>query len=191
MSRATTAFAIASLALLTGCSAGGGPVMPSASLPSMDAVAEVPTGPTTVYSRIAAGAVSCWFGPKGRLDRSFVWHGKADPEAKGSRAEVAVHERIEDNKRGTKVFWVTITPKGEGATVLVENAKLPDPMARRMADEAHHWARGGQGCDHDGLPPTGSGAGPATRPAGGAPSAQPPAPRRAPPPGPPTQQRPG
>ena len=107
---------------------------------------EFPGTAATVFSRVARGSNTCWFGPKGALDRTYIWHGRADPEAKGGTAVLMVHERFEKNYLGRKAFAVTIAPKGEGAAVVVQNLKMADEIGKRMTADAYRWARGGVGC---------------------------------------------
>jgi hypothetical protein len=124
---------------LAACSGGAAPIVPKE-------LAEYSGTASTVYSRIARGANSCWFGPRGFLDRTYIWHGKAEPEAKGGAAEILVHERAEENQRGLKAYLVTIEPKGESAHVAAKNLKMPELYARRMTADVYHWAGGGTGC---------------------------------------------
>ena len=121
--------------------------LPQPSLPSLPSdTPEFPGSSTSVYTRIARGGNTCWFGPNGTLDRTYIWHAKAEPESKGGIAEILVHERFEKNQRGLKAFSITIAPKGEGAAVAVQNLKMPEAIGKRMSADAYRWARGGVGC---------------------------------------------
>lgn len=130
---------------VTACSGSIGVSLPA--IPALPSNApEFPGSSTTVYARIARGANICWFGPRGALDRTYIFHARAEPEAKGGMAEILVHERFEQNQRGLKAFNITIGPKGEGAAVAVKNMKMPEAVAERMTADAYRWARGGVGC---------------------------------------------
>ncbi len=107
---------------------------------------EFPGTSTSVYTRIARGANTCWFGPRGTLDRTYIWHARAEPESKGGMAEILIHERFEKNQRGLKAFSVTIAPKGEGAAVSALNLKMPPETGKQMTADAYRWAKGNVGC---------------------------------------------
>jgi hypothetical protein len=130
--------------LTGGCSAAGGVGSLVPSLPSGSP--EFPGSPSEVYTRIARGANQCWFGPKGYVDRAYIFHARAEPATKGGGAEILVHERFEANQRGLKAFSVVIGTQGLGTGVAAENLKMPDAVGQRMSAEVHHWARGGTGC---------------------------------------------
>lgn len=134
---------------IAGCSGGFGssslPSLPS--LPVLPANApEFPGSSTAVYTRIARGANTCWFGPRGTLDRTYIWHARAEPESKGGIAEILIHERVDKNQRGLKAFSVTIAPRGEGAAVAVDSLKMPLDKGRQMTADAYRWAKGNVGC---------------------------------------------
>lgn len=132
-------------ALASGCS--GALEIPLPPIPSLPSNApEFPGSSTSVYTRIARGANACWFGPRGALDRTYIWHARAEPESKGGMAEILVHERVDKNQRGLKSFSVTIAPRGEGAAVVAESLKMPAILGQRMTADAYRWARGNVGC---------------------------------------------
>lgn len=147
--RVIAAICLATLASgVTACSGSVGMSLPA--IPALPSNApEFPGSSTTVYARIARGANICWFGPRGALDRTYIWHARAEPEAKGGMAEILVHERFEQNQRGLKAFKITIGPKGEGAAVAVNNVKMTEAIAQRMTADAYRWARGGVGCTEE------------------------------------------
>jgi hypothetical protein len=140
VSRVMTLIAIAGG--LAACS--GGFSLPMPSLPAD--TPEFPGSPTTVYTRVARGSNTCWFGPNGTLDRTYIWHAKAEPEAKGGAAEILIHERADLNHRGLKAFSVSITAHGDNAAVVVRNLKMPEAAGQRMTRDAYRWAQGGVGC---------------------------------------------
>ena len=148
--RITHAIVLIALARgLAACSGSIGITMPELpKLPSLPAeVPQFPGSSTTVYTRVARGSNSCWFGPNGTLDRTYIWHAKAEPESRGGVAEIVIHERVDKNYRGQKAFSITITPKGDNAAVVVENLKMPEGAGPKMVKDAYRWAEGGVGCN--------------------------------------------
>lgn len=155
----TVACAIAALQL-AGCAAGGGDAA-TLSLPQMPKMADLtaaipdapeadPTGSATeLYTRIARGAVGCWFGTEGGMKKAYIYHAEADAPSRGGKAEIVIHVRdpSQPNPRGAKAYKIGITPTGESsATVATENLKLPEDQAAAMTADVDRWARGEQGC---------------------------------------------
>src|SRR5262245_19338240 len=96
----------------------GGPQLPSlpdaASIAKLTVSAEpsrVSQPSAEVYARIARCANSCWFGPKGRLAASHIFHADAAPSMNGGAVEIVVHERAVDQPKpwGYKAFRVSLT----------------------------------------------------------------------------------
>jgi hypothetical protein len=137
--------------LVSGCSGASPPALPT--LPEIiEALsvseAEVVGPPTEVYARVARGAMACWFGASGPLKVDYVYHAEAQPVAQGGKSEIIIHERdrSSDNPRGLKAFRISITPKGDTATLTVENLKLAEPQAKSMEKDVRRWAAGAIGC---------------------------------------------
>ena len=148
--------------LLTGCAAGVGsgpdfslPDMPK--MPDMAAVASIaapgepdPQGSATeLYTRIARGAVACWFAANGPLKTGYIYHAEADAPSRGGKAEITIHERdaTQPNPRGPKAYHIAIEPKDEAnAVIKPENLKMPEPMAVSMKADIDRWSRGEHGC---------------------------------------------
>lgn len=111
---------------------------------------EIPKGigrpvgtPTEVYTRVARGALLCWFGGNGPLKGKYIYHADATPPSRGGKAEIAIHnlDTTGPTPRGNRVYQISIVPEGEeGAAMSVENWKLPDALARKMQSDAHRWA---------------------------------------------------
>ena len=111
------------------------------------------------YSRVARGANVCWFGPRGRLSATHIFHADAAPAMNGGGVEIVVHERAVDQPKpwGYKAFRVTMaetagldgTPSAGGTRITVENIRLPDAEAARMRAETIQWAVGTEGCKED------------------------------------------
>jgi hypothetical protein len=98
-----------------------------------------------IYSRVARGAKTCWFGPDKPLVKGYVFDGEAASEVDGGAAEVAVHVRTPDqpNPRGGKVFIVSITKVADGSKLEMENRRIPDGMAEQLRADVARWAKTG------------------------------------------------
>jgi hypothetical protein len=117
--------------------------------PAVTPASETPVGsPTEIYSRVAQGAVGCWFGSHGPLKKAYIYHAEADAPSRGGKAEIVVHVRdpSQPNPRGAKAYRINIEPVGDSATLKTENLKMPDPIAAAMTDDVNRWAKGDQGC---------------------------------------------
>lgn len=144
-----------------GCSSGGESpswTMPDApKFPTLDSVAaltapaeEPPKGSATeLYTKVARGAVGCWFAAAGPLKKDYIYHAEADAPSRGGKAEITIHNRdlSQPNPRGPKAYLIKIDPKDEAnATIATENLKMPEPMAEIMAADVNRWTRGDTGC---------------------------------------------
>lgn len=114
--------------------------MPKLEMPKM--VGPAVGTPTEVYTRVARGALLCWFGGNGPLKGKYIYHADAEPPSRGGKAEIAVHaiDTSSPTPRAGRVFHITITPEGERALMTAENLRLPDELARQMWYDAHRWA---------------------------------------------------
>ncbi|KAB2851429.1 MAG: hypothetical protein F9K44_01595 [Hyphomicrobiaceae bacterium] len=133
--------------LVAGCAASE--TMPN--LITVSATApKYPGSPTEIYTRVARGVLACWFGPRGFLDgQRYLYFARAEPVTKGAASEILVHERVDDNQRGLKMFVVSIAGRGEDAAVEATNLKMPPDLGERMVRDVHRWAKGGLGCGED------------------------------------------
>lgn len=102
-------------------------------------------GTHEIYSRVARGAKTCWFGPGKPLVKGYVFDGESASDADGGAAEVSVHVRTPDqpNPRGGKVFIVSITKEGDGSKLEMESRRLSDVMAEQMRADVAKWAKAG------------------------------------------------
>jgi hypothetical protein len=159
---------------LSGC-AGNAPQLPSLSMPtsstgtpadvssspsnpagSSDSAAGIPVAgaigsATDIYSRIATGAMACWFSVNGPLKKDYIFHAAADAPSRGGggKAVVTIHQRdlTAANPRGPKAYVVEINPSGGGtANVTVDNRKMSDVYAAAMTDDISRWSKGEDGC---------------------------------------------
>jgi hypothetical protein len=140
------------------------PELPKLELPE-GAPAVVGT-PTEVYTRLARGALTCWFGTNGPLKGTHIFNADAEPPHKGGRAEIVIHEKDlqAPSPRGLKAYRVQIAPDGERTTIAVENLKLAKPLGDAMEQDVRRWATGEIGCRE--TSPAWTAAAPAPGPAG-------------------------
>ncbi len=117
----------------------------------MTAPAEAPPAgsATELYTKVARGAVACWFGAAGPLKKDYIYHADADAPSRGGKAEITIHSRdpSNPNPRGPKAFLIKFDPKDEGnAVIAAENLKMPEPVAAMMSSDVNRWSRGDAGC---------------------------------------------
>ncbi len=112
------------------------------------AAAPHPEPPAEIYSRIARGALKCWFGPEGSLKQSHVFHAKVDPPSAGGLAEIAVHTRDPGgSSHGVlRAFAVSITPTDAGSLVDAQSLRFPEDQGKAMREDVSRWAAGKEGC---------------------------------------------
>jgi hypothetical protein len=155
LGRAAPALVLVAVAL-GGC--GGTDLLKTSSLSALPDLPKLPAsiaitphssshGESTheIYSRVARGAKTCWFGPGKPLVKGYVFDGEAASDADGGAAEVAVHVRTPDqpNPRGGKVFIVSITKVADGSKLEMESRRLSDVMAEQMRANVAKWAKTG------------------------------------------------
>lgn len=115
--------------------------------PALHPASPISDSPVEVYSRVARGALRCWFGPQGSLKKTHVFHAKVEPPANGSTADIGVHTREAGSSHGVlRAFGVTITPSGNGSIVEAQNFRFPEPQAAIMIADVKRWASGKDEC---------------------------------------------
>ena len=133
------------------------PKFEAPTLPSLDSVAaltapaeEAPKGSATeLYTKVARGAVGCWFGASGPLKKDYIYQAEADAPSRGGKAAITIHSRdpTNPNPRGPKAYLIKIDPKDESsAAIATENLKMPEPTAAMMDSDVNRWSRGDAGC---------------------------------------------
>jgi hypothetical protein len=154
LARIGSATLVCLASLVLGACEGTG-VLKTASLPSLPALPNTIaiTGHSSshsentheIYSRVARGAKTCWFGTGKPLVKGYVFDGEAASDADGGAAEVAVHVRTPDqpNPRGGKVFIVSITKVADGSKLEMESRRISDVMAEQMRADVARWAKSG------------------------------------------------
>lgn len=110
--------------------------------------ASVVGSPTDVYTRLARGVLTCWFGADGPLKKSYIYHAQADPASKGgnSRIRIMTRDHEADDPRALRAYMIQISP-GDGRTkVEVENRRLPNHLADALKKDIERWVMGEEGC---------------------------------------------
>jgi hypothetical protein len=169
MHRRLTTLACLALALaITGCSSGGGPSLLSLPPPGETSSADddgdndtksplsaflvqegrVVGTPTEVYTRVARGVLTCWFGASGPLKAGYIYHADAEPASKGGRSEIKimVRDMTADDPRALRAYRVLISPSDSATKVEAENVRMPEVLAKRLATDIDRWSRDEPGC---------------------------------------------
>lgn len=104
--------------------------------------------PTELYTRIARGALTCWFGASGALKSGYMYHADADPPSKGGRSEISIRvkDKSASDPRSLRAFRVVIAPGETGSVLDIENAKIPEPLATSLTADVRRWAADEEGC---------------------------------------------
>jgi hypothetical protein len=123
-----------------------------ASLPSIAALTH-PEGrivgtPTELYTRLARGALTCWFGAAGPLKGTYIYHADAEPASKGGRSEIVIfaNDTTAADPRALRAFRIGISTAEEKTKLEVENIKMPEPLASRLEADVSRWAADQEGC---------------------------------------------
>jgi hypothetical protein len=149
--RIVSAAVVCAIAFLLGACEGTG-ILKTASLQSLPTLPTITAHSSNhsentheIYSRVARGAKTCWFGPGKPLAAGYVFDGEAASDVDGGAAEVAVHVRAPDqpNPRGGKVFIVSLTKVADGSKLEMESRRIPDGMAEQLRADVTRWAKTG------------------------------------------------
>lgn len=145
--------------LAAACSGDGGSTalgLPSAadlsigSLPAALVPAEgrIVGSPTDVYTRVARGALTCWFGAAGPLKSHYIYHADADPPSKGGRSEIVLFEKdpAAEDPRSMRAYRLVISLVDEKTKLEIENLKVAEPLAARLKSDIDRWAANEEGC---------------------------------------------
>ena len=121
----------------------------TAALQGLLTPADVVVGtPTEVYTRIARGVLTCWFGANGPLKASYIYHADAEPASKGGGSEIKILTRdtAADDPRALRAYRIAIAPSQSNTRVEMENLRLPEPLAARLKLDVDRWSRDEAGC---------------------------------------------
>jgi hypothetical protein len=104
--------------------------------------------PTDVYTRIARGILTCWFGAAGPLKRGYIYHADAEPASKGGRSEIKImiRDMTATDPRSLRAYHVVIEPSDTATKVEVENVRIPEVLAARLGTDIERWSRDEAGC---------------------------------------------
>ncbi len=99
--------------------------------------------PIEIYTRVARGALTCWFGASGPLKGSYIYHAEAAPASKGGASEIKIMTRDSsaDDPRALRAYRVVFAPSEGGTRIEIENARMQEPLATRMRLDVKRWAR--------------------------------------------------
>lgn len=105
--------------------------------------------PTEVYTRIARGVLTCWFGADGPLKSRYIYHAEAAPAHQGGNSEIKIMTRDHEaeDPRALRAYKIAIAPSEGGSTrVEVENVRLAEPLAVRLEADVNRWSAAEEGC---------------------------------------------
>lgn len=104
--------------------------------------------PTEVYTRIARGVLTCWFGASGPLKTGYIYHADAEPASKGGNSEIKimVRDATAADPRSVRAYRVAIAPYEGRTRVEIENSRLPEPLASRLKEDVERWSGDEEGC---------------------------------------------
>jgi hypothetical protein len=138
------ASAMVAACILSACSGASLPTLPKLELP----VSAYKEEPSEIYSRIARGAMACWFAPSGPLKQTHVFHADVAPPSENAGAEIVIHERdrAAPSPLSLRAYKISIARTPEGTAVAEQNVKLPEPLAKTMAEDIRRWAGGNFDC---------------------------------------------
>jgi hypothetical protein len=104
--------------------------------------------PAEAYSRVARGALKCWFGTGGALKQTHVFHASVEPPSAGGAAEIAVQVRdsLQSSHGSLRAFRVSITKTATGALVETQNMRFPPEQGEAMKADVARWLLGKEDC---------------------------------------------
>lgn len=139
---------------LSACATASPPALPALSQLTASlgadrlAIAPSADAPAEVYSRIARGALRCWFGAEGSLKKTHVFQARVDPPAIGGSAEIVIQTRDTENPQhgSLRAYTIDIVPSGGGSHIEARNGRFAEQQANAMMDDVSRWASGKEGC---------------------------------------------
>lgn len=104
--------------------------------------------PTDVYTRIARGVLTCWFGEAGPLKKKYIYHAEAKPASEGGDAkiEVFVRDPKAANQKALRAYKISIFEAETKTRVSIENFKIEDPLSSQLNQDVERWAADEAGC---------------------------------------------
>lgn len=101
--------------------------------------------PIELFEQIGRNVHACFMGGRGPLKGSHLFQGETQPESKGGRAEITIHEKDKTQSfpRGLMVFKIAIEPAaGTTAKVEIASLRLPADLADAMRADVLAWLGG-------------------------------------------------
>lgn len=98
--------------------------------------------PTENYTRVARGALTCWFGAAGPLKAAYIYHAEAEPASKGGASEIKIMTRdtAADDPRALRAYRIVFAPSENKTRIEIENVRIPEPLATRMRLDVKRWS---------------------------------------------------
>ncbi len=129
---------------LSACSSASLPKLPKLELP----VSAYKEEPSEIYSRIARGAMACWFSPSGPLKLAYAFHADVAPPSDNAGAEIVIHKRDQaaPSPLSLRAYKIVISRKPEGTAIEEQNLTLPEALAAMMTQDVRRWAGGDLDC---------------------------------------------
>ena len=105
--------------------------------------------PTEVYTRVARGVLTCWFGAAGPLKTAYIYHAEAEPASKGGASEIKIMTRdtAADDPRALRAYRIVFAPSENKTRVEIENVRISEPLATRMMLDVKRWSADEEGCE--------------------------------------------
>lgn len=172
MRRKHPPFILAALALASaGAACSGTPTLPALGIPSPEEAGARPGSgvpsattalqggllpedlvsgsPTEIYTRVARGVLTCWFGAAGPLKAAYIYHAEAEPASKGGASEIKIMTRdtAADDPRALRAYRIVFAPSEGKTRVEVENVRIPEPLATRLKLDVKRWTGDEPGCE--------------------------------------------
>lgn len=114
-------------------------------LPGQDRIVGTPT---EVYTRVARGVLTCWFGAAGPLKQTHIFHAEAAPASKGGQSQIDIFAKdpTAPDPRALRAYRVVILSIDQKTKVEAENIKISEPLASRLNADVMRWASDEAGC---------------------------------------------
>jgi hypothetical protein len=105
--------------------------------------------PTEIYTRVARGVLTCWFGAAGPLKAAYIYHAEAAPASKGGASEIKIMTRdtAVDDPRALRAYRIVFAPSDDKTRIELENVRIPEPLAARLKLDVKRWSRDEPGCE--------------------------------------------
>ncbi len=124
--------------------------IPLASLPDLPEIPKAgpvtPGSPVSVYTRIARHIRACWFSPRHRKLKGYIFFAQTSFNQKPGYANIRISKKTRKGRRGLKAFEVTFQAVDKGTFVSAKNFNLPPLLGSQMEADVRNWANGRRSC---------------------------------------------